>query len=338
MLYLPDVVRWKVVMLHEGIDISSKMWLNRAIQFCYRFHGGVFNLRDTLIKTKQRIIELIPDRVFVRFLYWRYQHKRLHLRNPRTYTEFVQWLKIHGRLERYTRLADKYEVRPYIAQKIGQQYLIPLLGVYESFDEIDFGLLPDQFVLKGTHGCEYNVIVKDKQTLDVAAAKAKFDRWMRENFYVFEREVQYKDITPRIVCEQYLEDETGGLRDYKFYCSGGEAKMVQVDTDRFSNHRSELMDPRTWKPIETVQCGSFDVLDHKVTKPKKLREMLTIAETLAKDFPFVRVDLYVSGNRIYFGELTFTPGSGIVTFVPEATGDAEFARILSVDLSAYQLN
>jgi hypothetical protein len=290
----------------------------------------------SLASTKQYLLNRVPDRLFVHLLYYKYQHKLLHLRKPRTYTEFIQWLKIYGGMERYTNLADKYAVRDYIADKVGAKYLIPLLGVYNSFDEIDFESLPNQFVLKGTHGCGYNLIVKDKSSLDLAAAKTDFDRWMSENFYVFEREPQYKGITPRIVCEQYLEDESGGLRDYKFYCGGGEPKMIQVDTDRFINHRSELMDPATWTPIPTVQCGTFDLLDSAAPRPAKLDEMMRVVRTLAADFPFVRVDLYVSGDAIYFGELTFTPGSGIVTFDPAETGDAEFARIVGVKPADYQ--
>ncbi len=286
-----------------------------------------------MARAKQYLLNLIPDRLFVFALYYKYQHKVLHLRRPRTYTEFIQWMKIYGGLERYTKLVDKYEVREYVADKIGEQYLIPLLGVYTSFDEIDFDSLPNQFVLKGTHGCGYNLIVSDKSKLDRAAAKADFDRWMSENFYVFERERQYKDVTPRIVCEEYLEDETGGLRDYKFYCGAGEPKLIQVDTDRFINHRSELMDPATWTPFKTVQCGTFELLDTSMPRPAKLDEMMGLVRTLAADFPFVRVDLYVSGSRIYFGELTFTPGSGIVTFNPVESGDAEFARILGVNLT-----
>jgi hypothetical protein len=285
-------------------------------------------------KVKARMLDMLPDRVYLYLLYFRYQKQFLHLKHPKKYTEKIMWLKLHGNLETYTTLVDKYGVRDYIAKKLGEDYLIPLLGCWENFEDIQFNELPNRFVLKATHGSGYNFICKDKSKLDVAKLKMIFDGWMNENFFRFEREPQYKDIRPRIVCEEYMEDETGQLRDFKFYCANGRPKLIQVDTDRFSGHKSELLDPN-WQKFTTVQCAAFGELEKPVTKPKMLKEMLDIATKLSKDFPFVRVDLYLVDDTIYFGELTFTPGSGIVQFEPSRTGDLEFARILDLDLNAY---
>lgn len=275
-----------------------------------------------------KILFLLPDKPYLYWLYFKHHKRLLNLRHPKRYTEMITWLKLYGNLKGYAPLADKYAVREYVAQTVGERYLIPLLGVYERFDDIPFAGLPDQFVLKGTHGCGYNVIVKNKSKLDLQELRATFGRWMSENFYRFEREPQYKDIRPRIVAEQYLEDDSGSLRDYKFYCSGGEPRLIQVDTDRFTGHKSVLVDP-DWKVFTTVQCATFEGLTPP-PKPPQFEEMLRVVRKLAGAFPLVRVDLYVASGRVYFGELTFTPGSGIVEFTPKKTGDQEFARILRI--------
>jgi hypothetical protein len=281
-----------------------------------------------------KVIGLLPDKPYVYWLYFKYHKRFANLCHPVRYTEMITWLKLYGRLERYSSLADKYEVREFVGKTIGEGYLIPLLGVYERFEDIPFDQLPDQFVLKGTHGCGYNVICRDKSKLDWAELRATFERWLGENFYRFEREPQYRDIRPRIVVEQYLEDDSGSLRDYKFYCTKGEPRLVQVDTDRFLGHKSVLMSPE-WRMFESVQCSTFQNLTPPPC-PERYAEMLEVVRRLAKAFPFVRVDLYVAGGRIYFGELTFTPGSGFAEFNPKKTGDQEFARILQLDLAAVQ--
>jgi hypothetical protein len=282
-------------------------------------------LRTTIGKS----LELLPNRLFLHLFYYRAQGERLNLKNPLKYTEKIQWLKLNGNLERFAKYVDKYTVREYIEKKIGAKYLVPLLGVYDSYDQIPFDTLPNQFVLKGTHGCGYNFICRDKSAIDHKTLKITFDHWLREAFYKQEREMQYKPCTPRIVCEKYLEDESGGLCDYKFSCSNGEPKIVQFDIDRFGNHREAMLDI-SWKPsgVSAHFVGAVET----PKKPDNLDEMLGLARKLSSDFPFVRVDLFSVGKKVYFGELTFTPGSGRVKFTPE-TADVELGQL--IDINSY---
>jgi hypothetical protein len=235
-------------------------------------------------------------------------------------------------MERFALYADKYTVRPYVEAKIGSKHLIPLLGVWDDFDNIPFDKLPKQFVLKVTHGCGYNYICKDKSTIDIETLRAKITGWQQEDFYKQEREPQYKPCVPRIVCEAYLEDPvTKELTDYKFYCSKGEPKAVQVDTERFIDHKSSLLG-LDWKPLGYVQVATFSRTKKLPKKPNNLPEMIRIARKLSEDFPYVRVDLYSVNNKVYFSELTFTPGSGFVNLQP-LSGEIEFGKM--IDLAAY---
>ena len=279
-----------------------------------------------------KLYRLIPSKPFLAMTYRRVHGRWPDLKNPKRLTEIVVWLKLYGHLEQFAKYADKYTVREYVARKIGEKHLIPLIGVWERYEDIPFETLPDRFVLKASHGCEWNYICPDKSAIDHKALKARFDLWTSENFYYQERETEYRDCKPRIVCEQYMEDATGGLSDYKFYCSNGEPRMVQVDTERFIEHKSVLMDPQ-WRISKSVQCSTFAV--QPAQKPAQFEQMKTLARALSKDFPFVRVDLYAVGSEIYFGELTFTPGSGIVVFGPPESGDEAFGRIVNIDLAAY---
>lgn len=283
-----------------------------------------------------KIAETLPDRAFITLLFFKHHHRLLRLNNPDRFNEQIQWIKLNGNLERFSRYADKYTVREYVDSKVGARYLVPLHGVWDSFDDIDFDSLPRQFVLKATHGCGYNYICKDKSEMDVAEVKKNFDNWMRENFYIRERERQYKDCRPRIVAEKYLEDEAGQLTDYKFYCSKGAVTDIQVNQGRFSSVMVDQHMDTDWKPVTTIESNLFSSSPETIKKPPHLKEMISLAEKLSEDFPFVRVDLYSVKGRVYFGELTFTPGSGLITFDRESDGDRELARLLKIDLSAYR--
>ncbi len=278
-----------------------------------------------------RLARHLPDKPYVYLLYWMRTGQLLRLKHPQSFSQKIQWLKLHGNLERFARYADKYMVREYVEAAVGKEYLIPLIGVWDSFNDIPFESLPNRFVLKVTNGCEYNFICKDKRAMNYEAVKAQFDAWQRQRFYLLEREAQYKPTKPRIVCEQYLEDDSGSLRDYKFHCANGEPKYVQVDVDRFIGHRSEMRD-LTWRKVDIRPARNFADIYASISKPDNLREMIKLAKRLAAPFPYVRVDLYTVGNKIYFGELTFTPGSGTVLLKPRA-GELEFGRL--IDLNAY---
>lgn len=235
----------------------------------------------------------------------------LNLDNPRTFNEKIQWLKLYDSTPLKTRLADKYLVRDWVKEKIGEQYLIPLLGVYDKFEDIDFAKLPNQFVIKCNHGCAYNIIVKDKSKLDLAEAKAKLDKWMSENFaFKAGYELHYRDIKPRIIIEKFIENKgTDDLYDYKFWCFNGKLAYIQFLSERNLSGLKMAFYDRKWNKQTFVYSHPLDKKTMK--KPDNLDEMIQLAEALSKGFPCVRVDFYrLNDGTIYFGEMTFTSASG----------------------------
>lgn len=233
----------------------------------------------------------------------------MNIKSPKTFSEKLQYLKTHPVCQNQTELADKYEVREFVRSAIGEKYLIPLIGVYSSVDEIDFDALPNEFVLKLTKGSGYNLIVKDKSKLDISGAKAVLSNWLKVNPYYFSRERQYLG-TPRLVCEQMLEYN---ITDYKFFCFNGKAVFVELYMDRFGNHKKLFYD-MNWERVPFTTAG--DVCEINVEKPEQFDEMREIAEKLAEDMAFVRVDLYLHDSNIYFGELTFYPAGGYTPITP----------------------
>lgn len=246
--------------------------------------------------------------------------KDIDLEHPQSYNEKIQWLKLYDSQPQKTKLSDKFAVREYVSEKIGETCLIPLLGVWDSFSEIDFSLLPNQFVLKCTHGSGTNLVVTDKTKLDYAETKRKFDRWMEMDYSLMSGfEMHYAGIMPRIIAEELLETEGGeDLRDYKVFVFNGHTKLIQVDLDRNHTHRRNLYTPE-WEyvPCSIKYPTAPEVI---IDKPACLEEMIRAAETLAEGFIHVRVDFYICGSQLFFGEMTFTHGSGIEPFVPEEYG------------------
>ena len=238
----------------------------------------------------------------------------LNLEHPQTFNEKIIWISINEHNKLKTQLTDKYLVRDYIIAKIGEKYLVPLYGVWDKFDEIDFDKLPDQFVLKCNHGCGWNVIVKDKSQLDIKGAKINFDEWITLNYGELAGDLHYMDIVPKIIAEKYIENEEGDLWDYKLWCFNGKLKYIQIDRQRLSHHVQRFYSPE-WKPIG-VRMANHVIDERILEKPNNLGEMREIAEKLAADFNFVRVDLYLVGGNIYFGELTFTPLGGCINWRP----------------------
>ena len=241
--------------------------------------------------------------------------KVLNLDNPQTFNEKIQWLKLYDNSPLKTKLADKYLVREWIAEKIGEDYLIPLLGVWDSFDEIDFDKLPDKFVLKANHGCAWNIIVKDKSKFDKKKAKKKFDKWMKRNYaYRAGFEMQYKDIPPKITAEAFISDSKGELNDYKILCFNGKPEFIWIDQGRYT-HRTENIYDTKWNLQPFLL--TYENSKEEVPPPENLEKMIELAETLSKDFALVRVDFYNVDGKIYFGEMTFTSASGVDVFKPE---------------------
>ena len=235
--------------------------------------------------------------------------------NPKSFNEKLQWLKLYNEDPLLTKCADKYLVRDYVKEKIGEEYLIPLLEVWDSPDEINFDKLPNQFVLKVNWGSGQNIIVKDKSKLDIEEAKAKLKKWMKphSNHYYFGFEWCYKNIKPIIIAEKFIQQLNNDLYDYKFFSYNGKVKNLFVASDRFNNKYFDYYDTQ-WNllPFEIWSKNS----PNGIAKPQNLEKMISLTETLSKDFPFARVDFYDLEERIYFGEITFYPTSGLEALKP----------------------
>lgn len=260
----------------------------------------------------------MPDRDYLERKFEALMGTPLHLDAPQTFNEKLQWLKLYDRKPEYTMMVDKYRVREYITQKIGAEYLIPLLGVWDSPDEIDFAALPEQFVLKCNHNSGLGMcICKDKSTLDLRKVRRELRKGLRQDYYLPGREWPYKDVPRKIIAEKFMIDnEVNELRDYKFFCFRGEVKCFKVDFDRFIDHRANYFDPDgNPMPFGEVVCPPKP--DKQLVLPENLDEMIALAEKLSGDVPFLRVDFYNIQGRIYFGELTFSPASGMGKFIPE---------------------
>ena len=241
----------------------------------------------------------------------------LNLDNPSTFNDKIQWSKLYDSTELKTKLTDKVLVRQWISEKIGEKYLVPLLGVWDSFDQIDFDKLPNRFVLKTNHGSGFNYIVKDKKTFDVEDAREKFNKWMKINFaFNYGFELHYLNIVPKITAEKYIE-EFDQVYDYKFFCFDGHLKFIWVDTDRYTAHKRTLFTPEWEKMSERIH---WENSSHEIPKPKNFSKMIEIAELLSKDFAHARIDFYEVDGRLFFGEITFTCGSGSEKFIPRDFG------------------
>lgn len=252
----------------------------------------------------------IPDDIYLKKIFKKKLGTDLDLDNPTTFNEKLQWLKLYERKDIYTEMVDKYEVKKIIEKKIGKEYVIPILGVWDKFKDIDFEKLPDKFVLKCTHDSGGLLICKDKRKMNYRKAQIKFDMIMKRNFYYRGREWPYKNVKPRIIAEKYLEDDKlKELRDYKFFCFNGVPKIMKVDFDRFINHRANYYDLNG----NLLEFGEADYLpdyNKKINMPKNMEKMIKFAKILSNDTKFLRVDFYEINGKMYFGELTFFPASG----------------------------
>lgn len=239
---------------------------------------------------------------------------RLNLESPQTFNEKIQWLKLYDRNDLYTNLVDKEKVKYYVEKKIGKEYLINTIDVWKTFDQIDFSKLPQQFVLKCTHDSGGVVICKNKEKFDFKKAEKKLNKALKINYFYQNREWPYKNVIPKIICEEYLEDENqADLIDYKFLCCNGVVKSLFVCTERRSK-KGLAVDfyDREWNhmPVQRHYRNS----EVKLKKPKNFSLMIELAEKLSENIPFVRVDFYEVNNKVYFGEMTFYPGSGFEEF------------------------
>lgn len=270
--------------------------------------------------SSKKIFRLLGDEMFLKLKFHGTLGMKLDLNNPKTFSEKLQWLKLYDRKPEYTQMVDKYEVRKYIAKSIGEEYLIPLLGVYSKFEDINFDVLPNQFVLKPNHTSGDVFICKDKSAIDFARLKKEINMWLKRSYYWAHREWPYKNVKPRIIAEQYMTDGDGrdDLLDYKVHNFNGVPKMVLVCEDRFSEHgMSHDIFTAEWEHIPVQRHASRNS-EIPIEKPVKLKEMLELSQRLSVNIPFVRTDFYTVQNKVYFGELTFYPGTGMLPFEPDS--------------------
>jgi len=253
------------------------------------------------------------DVLFLKIYYFIKMKERLNIENPVSYTQKIQWLKIHNTSALYTNMVDKYTVKDIVSRIIGEKHIIPLIGVWDKFEDINFDSLPEQFVLKTTHDSGNVIICKDKKQLNIEQLRIKFNKALKINYFYKSREYPYKNIVPMLIAEKFMIDnDKNELADYKFFCFHGQPRFVQV-TDRIRGERKVSYFDLEFNlmPFTTDGFESF-VFD----KPAKFNEMIEIARKLSKDIIHVRIDLYMINNQVYFGEFTFHNNGGIVSFSP----------------------
>lgn len=282
------------------------------------------------ILSSRGYLSWLPDKVYLKLVYKLKMKKSLNLTNPCSFNEKLQWLKINDRNTLYTKLVDKYSVREYIAEAIGEEYLIPLIGVYDKFEDIDFDCLPNKFVLKTTHDSGGVVVCKDKDNFDIDEAREKLNKSLRRNYYNVWREWPYKNVKPRIICEEFLETNHGGLPiDYKFHCFNGVPDNVMICLGRETGSTKFYFFNQQWNLLKYNITGKMASQDFTFDKPEMMDKMFEIARILSKELTFVRVDLYCENNKIYFGELTFFPETGLDSNLLEET-DLAFGNMIKI--------
>lgn len=290
--------------IKKYINTLSRMMIDSNYRFLILAILGFYNNLDDEIYLKRKYKACIG--------------KELNLDNPQTFNEKLQWLKLHDRKPEYTTMVDKYAVKKYVADIIGEEYIIPTLGVWDAPDDIDFDKLPDQFVLKCNHNSGTGMyICKDKSKLDINKVKRELRKGLKQDYYLTGREWPYKNVKRRIIAEKYLSDaQTNDLYDYKFFCFGGEVRCFKVDFDRFIEHHANYYD----KAGNILKFGEADlppIYDKNIKMPKNIDKMVELAEKLTAQQPFLRADFYDANGKIYFGELTFFPASGFGKFTSE---------------------
>ena len=254
----------------------------------------------------------LPDKLYVKLMFRLQMGYKLDLKNPQRFTEKLQWLKLYDHNPLYTILVDKFEVKKWVAKCIGDEYIIPTFGVWDSIESVDWNSLPNQFVLKTTFGggSDGVCICDNKCVLDKKAVTKKLKRSMRTDPYRRLREWPYKNVPRRLIAEQYLIDKSGDLADYKFYCFGGEPKVLLLATNRYTSHNFDYFDME-FNKLPIVSAMGSNNLNLSITRPPCFDRMKEIACKLSKGLPHVRVDLYCCNGKVYFGEMTLYNSSGL---------------------------
>lgn len=273
---------------------------------------------NILKNLKRAIIYSLPETLWSEYVvayinYFVNNGKLPNLKNPKNFNEKTLWRRFHERDIDFVRYVDKYEVRKHIDNTIGSEYLVPLIGVYEDVEEIDFDSLPNRFIFKTTHGSGGNILCLDKNKFNWNEAKIKLKKYLQTNYYRQTREFAYKKIKPRVVCEELLEDN---IIDYKFFCYDGVPQYIEIDANRYTGHLRSFYRV-TWEEIANAKMTYPNIPASMLKKPFHYDKMLEICKTLSAEFKFVRVDLYYTKNKIYFGELTFFHTAGVEKIKPE---------------------
>ncbi len=278
-------------------------------------------IRSTIISCSQHgYFDGLSDKTYIKILYFGRMGKFLHLKNPKTYCEKLQWLKLYNRKDIYTTMVDKYAVKSYVSDKIGEEYVAKVFGVWDRFDAIDFDALPNQFVLKCNHDCGGMLICKDKSKLtqdEIDASRLKIEKSLKTNYYIHSREWPYKNVKPCIFAEEYLEDEeTHELRDYKFFAFDGQVKALFIATERQNKNEETKFDffDADGKHLPFINGHPNAAIPPAL--PKNFEEMKKLAAELSKGIPQVRIDFYEVNGKTYFGEFTFFHWGGMKLFEP----------------------
>lgn len=281
-------------------------------------------------------LSFMDDETFIKIAYRIKMGKKLNIANPTTYNEKLQWLKLHDRQPIYTMLVDKVKVKDYVSKLIGEQYIIPTLGVWDRAEDIDFNSLPNQFVLKVNHNSGGLVICTDKSKLNRENAQKQLNYALKHNYFCEQREWPYKNVKPLILAEKFMEDhETAELRDYKFFCFHGEPKIMFIASERQSKNTDTKFDFFDMDYNHLNIINGHPMADFPPEKPKNFELMVKLAKKLSQDIPHVRVDFYEVNEKVYFGELTFTHWSGMVPFEPE---EWDYKLGSWIDLSKIKIN
>ena len=268
--------------------------------------------------TKKTLLKLIPDKLYLKLKFKKRMGKKLNLKKPQTFNEKLQWLKLYNRKPIYTKMVDKYEVKKLVSEEIGVEYIIPTYGVYNKFEEINFDDLPDQFVIKCTHDSGGVIICKNKSNLNILEAKKKMNDSLKKNYFYGGREWPYKNVKPRIIIEQFIEDTSGEeIKDYKWFCFNGEPKIMFVASDRNNPNEETKVDFYDMDFNQLNIMCKYPNSNQKIEKPREFEKMKELAKRLSQNIPHVRIDFYNVGEKIYFGEFTFFHWSGMMPFNPE---------------------
>ena len=284
-----------------------------------------------LFNDKYGLYNNLADEEYLKRKFKAVMGKELNLNNPRTFNEKLQWLKLYNRNPRYMLMVDKYKVRDYIAEKLGKQYLIPLIGVWDDPDDIDFNNLPNQFVLKCNHNSGLGMcICKDKSKLDINKVKIGLRKGLKQDYYLTGREWPYKNVQRKIIAEKFMTNGTNELEDYKVHNFNGVPKIILVCKDRFmQSGLTEDFYSEKWEHLDIKRPGHPNAKEQQEI-PVALEEMLKLSKILSKDIPFVRTDFYLINGKVYFGEITFFPASGMERFVPQSI-DEKWGEWLKID-------